>query len=84
MNSRIIGQLFVEDIMVVYSTFLDKTNKARLILRVDLTDEKGMMTVTLSIPAHLIEQHEQKIIQGRSISIINFRIWPKTVYDRGD
>ena len=42
------------------------------------------MTITLSIPTHLIEQHEQKIIQGKSISITNFRILPKTVYDRGD
>ena len=70
--------------MVIYSTFLEKTNKSHWILRADLTDEKGMLTITLSIPAHLIEQHEHKIIQGRSISITNFRILPKTIYDCGD
>ena len=42
------------------------------------------MTITLSKPAHLIEQHEQKIIQGKIISITNFRTLPKKVNDRGD
>lgn len=70
--------------MVVYSAFLDKANKSRQVLRADLTDAQGMMTITLSVPAHLVERHEQKILQGNSISITNFRILPKTVYDRGD
>jgi len=70
--------------MVVYSAFLDKANKSRQILRADLTDAQGMMTITLTVPAHLVERHEQQILQGNSISITNFKILPKTVYDRGD
>ncbi|MCY6524748.1 hypothetical protein, partial [Actinobacillus pleuropneumoniae] len=81
LNSRKIGQLFLGDIMVVYSAFLDKANKSRQVLRADLTDAQGMMTITLSVPAHLVERHEHKILQGNSISITNFRILPKSVYD---
>jgi hypothetical protein len=33
--------------MVVYNTYLDKVNKSRKILRADMTDENGMLTVTL-------------------------------------
>ena len=70
--------------MVVYSTFLDKENKSHQILCYVLIDDKGWMNITFSIPIHLIEWHEQKIIQGRSISITNFIILPKTIYDRGN
>jgi hypothetical protein len=70
--------------MVVYNTYLDKVNKSRKILRADMTDENGMMTVTLTVPAHLIQRHEEKILLGSGISITNFKILPKTNYDRGD
>jgi hypothetical protein len=78
------GEVFIGDVMVVYNTYLDKVNRSCKILRVDMTDENGMMTVTLTVPAHLIERHEQKIIPGAGISITNFKILPKTGYERGD
>jgi hypothetical protein len=70
--------------MVVYNTYLDKVNKSRKILRADMTDENGMMTVTLTVPTHLIQRHEEKILPGSGISIASFKILPKTNYDRGD
>jgi len=70
--------------MIVYTAILDKANKSRQILRADLTDAQGMMNITLTITAHLVERQEQKILQGNNISITNFRILPKTVYDRSD
>jgi hypothetical protein len=48
--------------MVVYNTYLDKVNKTRKILRADMTDENGMLTVTLTVPAHLIQRHAHKIL----------------------
>jgi hypothetical protein len=84
LNSRRTGQIFVGDIMAVYNTYLDKTNKSRRILRADMTDEKGIMTITLIVPTHLIRKHEQKILPGNGLSITHFKILPKTNYDRGD
>jgi hypothetical protein len=76
--------VFVGDIMVVYSTYLDKENKTRSIMRADMTDKEAMMTVTLTIPTQLVQKHAEKILSGNGISITNFNIFPKTVYDRGD
>ena len=76
--------MFNGDVMVIYSTYLDKVHKARQILRANLTDAKGIMTITLSIPTELIEQHGQKISPGKAISITNFKVLPKTNYDRSD
>jgi hypothetical protein len=84
LNSRRTGDLFIGDVMVVYNTYLDKVNKSRKILRADMTDENGMMTVTLTVHAHLIQRHEEKILPGSGISIASFKILPKTNYDRGD
>ena len=70
--------------MVIYRTYLDKVHKARQILRADLTDAEGIMTITLSIPTELIQEHEEKISPGKEISITNFKILPKTNYDRDD
>jgi hypothetical protein len=42
------------------------------------------MTVTLTIPTQLVQKHAEKIFLGKGISITNFNIFPKTVYDRGD
>jgi hypothetical protein len=76
--------VFVGDIMVIYSTYLDKENKSRSIMRVDLIDKEAMMTVTLTIPPQLVQKHAEKILSGNGISITSFNIFPKTVYDRGD
>jgi hypothetical protein len=76
--------VFIGDIMVVYSTYLDKENKTRSIMRADMTDKEAMMTVTLTIPTQLVQKHAEKILSGNGISITNFNIFPKTVYDRGD
>jgi hypothetical protein len=70
--------------MVVYNTYLDKVNKSRKILRADMANENGMLTVTLTVHAHLIQRHGQKILPGSGISITNFKIIAKTDYDHGD
>jgi hypothetical protein len=70
--------------MVVYNTYLDKANRTHKILCADMTDANGMMTITLTVPAHLIERHEQKIVPKAGISITNFKILPKSGYDHGD
>ena len=41
-------------------------------------------TVTLTIPTQLVQKHVEKILPGNGISITNFNILSKTVYDRGD
>jgi hypothetical protein len=84
LNNRQTGQVFVGDIMVVYTTYLDKENKSRSIMRVDMTDKDAMMTVTLTVPPQLVQKHAEKILPRNGISITNFNILPKTVYDRGD
>jgi hypothetical protein len=68
----------------VYSTYLDKENKTRCIVCADMTDNEAMMTVTLTIPTQLVQKHAEKILPGNGISITNFNILSKTVYDRGD
>jgi hypothetical protein len=70
--------------MVVYSTYLDKENKTRSIKHADMTDKEAMMTVTLAIPTQFVQKHAEKILPGNRISITNFNIFPKTIYDRGD
>jgi hypothetical protein len=49
-----------------------------------MTDDKGMMIITLIVPTHLIQKHEQKILPGNGLSIAHFNFFPKTNYDRGD
>jgi hypothetical protein len=70
--------------MVVYITYLDKENKTISFMRVDMTDKEAMMTVTLTIPTQLVQKHVEKILPGNGISITNFNIFPKTVYDHND
>jgi hypothetical protein len=43
-----------------------------------------MMTVTLTIPTQLVQKHVEKIMSSNGISITNFNIFPKIVYDHGD
>jgi hypothetical protein len=76
--------VFIGDIMVVYRTYLDKENKTRSIMHAEMTDKEVLMTVTLTIPTQLIHKHAEKILPGNGISITNFNIFPKTVYDHGD
>ena len=53
-------------------------------MHADMNDEKGILTVTVSVPTQLIQCHKQKIVAGNSIHITNFKIMPKTNYDRGN
>jgi len=53
-------------------------------MRADMIDKDAMMTVTLTIPPQLVQKHVEKILPGNGISITNFNIFPKTIYDRGD
>jgi hypothetical protein len=53
-------------------------------MRADMTDKDAMMTVTLNVPPQLVHKHAEKILPRNGISITNFNILPKTVYDRGD
>ena len=50
----------------------------------DMTDNEAMMIVTLTIPTQLVQKHAENILPGNGISITNFNILPKTVYDHGD
>jgi hypothetical protein len=84
LNNLRTGQVFIGDIMVMYNTYLDKENKTRCIMHADMTDNEAMMTVTLTIPTQLVQKHAEKILPGNGISITNFNILPKTIYDRGD
>ena len=84
LNSHRTGQIFVGDIMVTCNTFLDNNKKSRPIMRADMTNEKGIMTVTVIVPTQLIQCHKQKLVDGNSICITNFKIMLKTNYDRGD
>ena len=84
LNSCQTGQVFVRDIMVVYTTYLDKANKSRPIMRADMTDKDAMMKFTLTIPPQLVQKHAEKILPRNGISITNFNVLPRTVYDHGD
>jgi hypothetical protein len=70
--------------MVVYSTYLDKGNKSRSIMCADMIDKEAMMTVTLPVPPQLVQKHAENILPRNAISITNFNIFPKIVYDHGD
>jgi len=84
LNNCQTGQVFVGDIMVVYTTYLDKANKSRPIMCADMTDKDAMMTVTLTVPPQLVQKHAEKILPRNGISITNFNVFPKRVYDCGD
>lgn len=63
---------------------LDKTRKTNENLQADLTDAKGEITITLNVHGDLINQHQQKLLPGKGVSITNFKIAAKTTYDHGD
>lgn len=75
---------FIGDVMVVYRLYLEKTHKTRQIPRSDLTDVEGMMTITLTVPSELTEEHQHKISPGKGVTIKNFQILPKPNYGHGD
>ena len=60
---------------------LDKLRKTNEILRADLTDAKGEMTITLNLRGNLVKQHEEKLLSGKAICVKDFKIAPKTDYD---
>ena len=78
------GNVFHGNIIVTYRTMLDKLRKTNEILRVDLIDAKGDMTITLNICGNLIKQHEEKLLPGKSICVKDFKIVAKTDYDYGE
>ena len=53
-------------------------------MHADMTDKDAMMTVTLTVPPQLVQKHAKKILPHNGISITNFNILLKTVYDCGD
>ena len=63
--------------MVVYTTYLDKANKSRSIMRANMTDKEAMMTVTQNVPSQLVHKHAEKILQHNGISITNLMYFPK-------
>jgi hypothetical protein len=42
------------------------------------------MEVTLNVCNSFIEQHQEKLLHGKSIRITNFKVAPKTNYDHGE
>ncbi|KAH9309759.1 hypothetical protein KI387_002311, partial [Taxus chinensis] len=83
LNSRKVGALFQGDVIVAYKAILNKDLNKEL-LRIDLTDKEGEMTVTLNVTGHQIEAHQKKLLPSKGVSIKEFNIAPKTNYDRGD
>jgi hypothetical protein len=79
-----VGQVFDGNVVVTYTTILDKSHKSNELLRAYLTNAKGEMTITLIVHSNFIEQHQAKLIPGKSIRITNFKIAPKTNYDHGE
>ena len=59
-------------------------SKNRSIMSDEMTDNEALMTITLTIPTQLVQKHAEKILLCNGISITNFNILPKTVYDHGD
>jgi hypothetical protein len=49
-----------------------------------MTDAKGIITVTLIVSMHLIQNHQQNILAGNGIRITIFKIIPKYNYDDGE
>ena len=42
------------------------------------------MIVTLIIPDELIQEHQERLLLRKSVSVSNFQVLQKTNYDRGD
>ena len=55
LNARKTVNTFEGDILVIYIATLDRENKTREVLRADLTDFKGEMTITLNVIGNLVQ-----------------------------
>jgi hypothetical protein len=75
-----VGTIFHGDIIITYKTNIDRVHNIDL-LRIDLVDEKGEMTITVNVPHNLIALHESKLVHGQGVCIEGFNISPKTIYD---
>ncbi|XP_059067636.1 uncharacterized protein LOC131858419 [Cryptomeria japonica] len=69
LNARKTGNNFQGDVLVVYKATLDKVKKTREDLRVDLTDLKGEMTITLTVSNNLLHKFEDNSIPDMGLSI---------------
>ena len=81
MNASKIGNIFEGDILVVYIATLDRENKTREVLRADLIDFKGEMTITLNVTGNLVQQYKTKIVPGTSIIVLGFQVEHKITYE---
>ena len=77
------GNVFHGNVVVKYKTTIDKEHGTDL-LRVDMTDRKGQLTITLNIPHKLISKYDDICVEGNGLCISEFKISPKTKYDHGD
>ena len=84
LNARKIGNTFHGTVLVSYKVVLDKGTGMCEVLRADLTDCKGEMTITLTTTSHLLCKFEDKIIPGTIIAIKEFQVAPKIDFDCGD
>lgn len=62
LSARKVGNTFEGDVLIVYKATLDKVNKSREVLRVNLTDSKVEMTITVNATGELIQKYEDKIV----------------------
>lgn len=84
LNARKEGNTFEGDILIVYIAILDRDNKTREVLRANLTDYKGEMTITLNVTGNLVQEYKNKIVPRTSIIVSGFQIGHKTTYDHRD
>jgi hypothetical protein len=49
-----------------------------------MKDNEAMRIIALTIPTQLVLKNAKNIFPGNGISITNFNILPKIVYDHGD
>ena len=73
------GNVFHGNVVVKYKTTIDKEHGTDL-LRVDMTNRKGQLAITLNIPHKLISKYDDICVKGNGLCISEF----KTKYDHGD
>ena len=77
------GNVFHGNVIVKYKTTIGKEHGTDL-LRVDMTDRKWQLTITLNIPHKLISKFDDICVEGNYLCIFEFKISSKTKYDHGD
>ena len=70
-----VGNVFHGDVIVIYKTTIDRVHNIDL-LRLDLVDEKGEMTIIVNVPHNLIPIHKSKLIPRQGVCIEGFKISP--------